>query len=142
MAIITTSARDLSGFNVEGEDERLVPRKTVFNVASVINGYHWLRETAMRQVKPNRQFATREEALDAARRAGFTADEIQALLAATTRAAAKRTAWEAAGRPGEARMRERLQRQTDLQCYGVPGYARNDLIERELAARFGPRGKG
>jgi hypothetical protein len=133
LAIVAASARDLSGFNVEGENERLLPRQSVVTVGPVL-GYRWLEETTMRRVKRSRQFADDNHPEALARRAGFSATAIEAMMRIGPHAAAKRAAWEAAGRPGEAAMLGRLQRQNDLQCYGVPGYARNAIIDAEIAA--------
>ena len=81
----------------------------------------------MKPVKAARQFAA-EASLEDVRRAGFSEQAIAALEAATRGAAERRAAWEAAGRPGEAKMLERLQRQNDLTCAGYPGYARNEAL--------------
>jgi len=133
--IFTTSARDLSGFSVASENERLVPRKSVFRIGLFQGGYHVLEEVAMRKIKPNRQFSVTENMANEMRRNGLSEAAIAAVLEVLPRAIEDRAAWEAAGRPGEAEMLERVQHSTDLAFLGMPGYKRNYLLEKRHQPR-------
>jgi len=89
----------------------------------------------MRKIKPNRQFSVTENMANEMRRNGLSEAAIAAVLEVLPRAIEDRAAWEAAGRPGEAEMLERVQHSTDLAFLGMPGYKRNYLLEKRHQPR-------
>lgn len=85
----------------------------------------------MRQIKPSRQFAAQDQgdtSLDVMRHLGVPEAVLLELEVATSRAAERRAAWKAAGRPGLAEMEASVQRANDLAFAGMPGYARNAVL--------------